>query len=49
MVKFELDVNKLNVVLAALGNMPYAQVFEAVEIIQRQAREQMNNSTSTIQ
>jgi hypothetical protein len=40
-MKLELTITEINAVLQALGNMPYAQVFELVEKIRAQAKEQL--------
>ena len=40
-MKLELAVNEINAILTALGQMPYAQVFELVAKIRQQATEQM--------
>jgi hypothetical protein len=40
-MKLELTVNEINAILTALGQMPYAQVFELVQKIRQQATEQM--------
>ena len=41
-MKLELSVNEINVIMQALGNMPYAQVFELVQKIRDQAQPQIN-------
>lgn len=40
-MKLELTVTEVNIVMQALGNMPYAQVFELVEKIRTQAQAQV--------
>jgi len=40
-MKLELTINEINVILQALGNAPYAQVFELVEKICTQAQSQI--------
>jgi hypothetical protein len=40
-MKLELTVAEINMILQALGNAPYAQVFELVQKIQQQAQTQM--------
>jgi hypothetical protein len=40
-MKLELTINEINMILQALGNAPYAQVFELVEKIRTQAKEQL--------
>ena len=37
MIKLELDLNEVNAVLVALGQMPYAQVEQLVAKIRQQA------------
>lgn len=39
-MQFDLTVNEANIVLAALGKMPYEQVFEVVQKMQSQAQNQ---------
>ena len=39
-MKFDLEVAEVNAILSALGQMPYAQVFEFVAKIQDQAQNQ---------
>lgn len=41
-MKLELTVEEINLILQALGNAPYAQVFELVGKIQQQAQAQIN-------
>jgi len=43
-MKLELTINEVNVILQALGNAPYAQVFELVEKIRTQAQAQMQST-----
>jgi hypothetical protein len=40
-VKLELTINEINIIMQALGNMPYAQVFELVQKIREQAQPQI--------
>jgi hypothetical protein len=40
-MKFELTINDINMILQALGNAPYAQVFELVEKIREQVQPQL--------
>ena len=40
-MKLELTINDVNMILQALGNAPYAQVFELVEKIREQAQPQL--------
>jgi len=40
-MKLELTIADINMILQALGNAPYAQVFELVQNIQQQAQAQM--------
>ena len=37
MVKLELDINEVNTVMLALGNMPYVQVEQLIAKIRQQA------------
>jgi hypothetical protein len=41
-MKLDLTLAEINVLLQALGNMPYAQVFELIEKIRAQAQAQVN-------
>ena len=45
MIKLELDVNEVNVVLAGLGQLPFAQVEAVVVKIREQAIPQVQQST----
>lgn len=38
---FNLTINEINIILQALGNAPYAQVFELIENIRTQAQAQV--------
>ena len=40
-MKLELTINDINMILQALGNAPYAQVFELVEKIREQVQPQL--------
>lgn len=41
-MKLDLELNEVNIIMQALGNMPYAQVFELVQKIREQAQAQIN-------
>jgi hypothetical protein len=43
-MKLELTINDVNMILQALGNAPYAQVFELVEKIRTQAQAQVQST-----
>jgi hypothetical protein len=43
-MKLELTINEINMILQALGNAPYAQVFELVEKIRTQAQAQVQTT-----
>ena len=43
-MKLELTINEINMILQALGNAPYAQVFELVEKIRTQAQAQVQSA-----
>lgn len=47
MINLNLDLNEVNGILSALGQMPYSQVKELVEKIQQQAIPQVQTQTST--
>jgi hypothetical protein len=40
-LKFNLNVNEINLVLKALGNLPYYQVCTLIEKLQQQANAQL--------
>ena len=40
-MKLELTINEVNAIMQALGNMPYAQVFELIQKIREQAQPQV--------
>ena len=40
-MKLDLTINEVNIIMQALGNMPYAQVFELVQKIREQAQSQI--------
>jgi hypothetical protein len=40
-VKLDLTINEVNIIMQALGNMPYAQVFELIQKIREQAQPQV--------
>ena len=39
-MKLELNINEINTILACLGRAPYEAVFELIEKIRSQAKEQ---------
>jgi hypothetical protein len=43
-MKFELSIHEINIILQSLGNGPYAQVFEIIEKIKRQAQYQIDSN-----
>jgi hypothetical protein len=43
-MKIDLTINEVNTILQALGNAPYAQVFELVEKIRTQAQAQVQTT-----
>jgi hypothetical protein len=45
-MKLDLTIQEINLILQALGNAPYAQVFELVQKIREQAQAQVNASTA---
>lgn len=42
LIVLALDIEKVNQILAILGNVPYIQVFKLINEIQTQANEQVN-------
>jgi hypothetical protein len=40
-VKLDLTIAEVNIIMQALGNMPYAQVFELIQKIREQAQPQV--------
>ena len=45
-LKIAFTVNELNIVLEALGSLPYVKVYELIGQVQHQAREQLNGSAA---
>lgn len=43
---FEFDINKVNIIMQALSNMPYGQVADLVQDIRAQAQQQMQRQDS---
>lgn len=43
-IKLKLSVEETNLLLQALSNLPYGQVFELVTKIQSQAQQQLNQN-----
>jgi len=43
-MKFEFTLEQINTVMAALGRMPYEQVFQLVENIRQQAAPQLQEA-----
>ena len=39
-MKLDLSIQEINIILASLGRMPYESVFELIEKIRNQAKEQ---------
>ena len=46
-MKLDLTVQEINLILQALGNAPYATVFELVQKIREQAQAQIEPTPST--
>lgn len=45
-MRFDLEINEVNIIMNALGQMPYAQVFEIVAKLQSQAQNQAEGEES---
>lgn len=45
---FEFTVEEVNVILQALGNAPYAQVFQVVAKLQQQAQTQLSSEPAPV-
>ena len=45
-MKLDLTIQEINLILQALGNAPYAQVFELVQKIREQAAAQLAQEES---
>lgn len=45
-MKLDLTIQEINMILQALGNAPYAQVFELVQKIREQAAAQLAQEES---
>ena len=43
-LNIKLTINELNLVLEALGNLPYIRVYELINEIQQQAKKQIDES-----
>ena len=43
-LNLKLGINEVNLILESLGTQPYLRVYELIETIQIQAKEQMNGS-----
>ncbi len=43
-VNIRLNINEVNTILEALGNLPYGRVYQLVVSIQNQAREQLGSN-----
>lgn len=41
-MKFDLTIEEANIIMAALGKLPYEAVFQLVEKIKAQAQEQLS-------
>ena len=48
-LKLKLKIEEVNTILAALGNMPYSQVFQLVSNIHQQAAEQTADETPVME
>ena len=48
-MKFEFSLDEINVVMNALGRMPYEQVFQLVENIRQQAAPQLADAQAAAQ
>jgi hypothetical protein len=46
-IKLTLDINELNLVLGALGNVPYVQSAPLIDKIRSQAQPQVSESEGT--
>ena len=47
-ISLEVDVQKVNVILSALTQLPYGQVFSLIDSIKKQAEDQISNFVETI-
>lgn len=45
-IKLDLEVDDINLVLEALGAMPFARVYDLVGRIQQQAQRQLSNGSN---
>ena len=48
-MKFEFTIEELNIIMAALGRMPYEQVFTLVENVRKQAGPQIQAAQEAAQ
>lgn len=47
-IKLDLHVNDVNIIMGALGKIPYEMVFKLVETIQQQAAPQVKQEADVI-
>lgn len=47
-LKFQFSVDQVNVIMEALSRMPYAQVFQLIAELQKQAQSQLGDGTRTM-
>lgn len=45
-IQLTLELSEINRILEALGNQPYAQVFQLINKIQAQAEQQLQRATA---
>jgi len=43
-LKLDLTIDEVNLILKALGNLPFSEVFELIGKINEQASEQLNDN-----
>lgn len=48
-ISLTLTIEETNLVLEALGNLPFARVFAVIGKIQEQARHQLSNETPAVE
>jgi hypothetical protein len=47
-LNLKLSITELNLILEALGHQPYIRVYELIDHIQNQAKEQLNGAASPL-
>lgn len=46
-ITLDIDVQKVNIILSALSQLPYGQVFSLIDYIKKEAEDQLSNLIET--